>query len=105
MLVEMTEAELSSVVRGMVRDAGMLSYHTYNSRRSDRGWPDLVIADRVGRRFLVLELKTEKGRLSEEQEVWLAALQDCGVAAAVLRPSGLGWFARWVRGDVVECGS
>lgn len=50
-----------------------------------KGWPDLALAR--ADRFLVIELKGEKGRLSPEQKDWLFALGIAGVEAHVFRPS------------------
>jgi hypothetical protein len=36
----------------------------------DKGWPDLALAHR-DRGFIIAELKTDKGRLTEEQQQWL----------------------------------
>ena len=59
-------------------------YHTFDSRRSTHGFPDLVICrDRV----IYLELKREKGKLSPEQVTWLRALWAAGAEAYVVRPS------------------
>ncbi|GLY21667.1 hypothetical protein Misp04_13990 [Micromonospora sp. NBRC 101691] len=80
----MTEAELQSNVRDLAHRLGLLTYHTADSRRSDAGWPDLVI---VGRRMLIRELKTETGRVRREQQDWIGALASAGVDVAVWRPS------------------
>lgn len=40
----------------------------------DKGWPDLVLAHRE-RGFIVAELKTSAGKLSQEQHKWLYHLQ------------------------------
>jgi hypothetical protein len=68
----MKEAEWQ---RWVVRLAGMnkwLIYHTYDSRRSQPGFPDLVLVGHE--RLIFCELKSEKGRLRKEQKVWLSAL-------------------------------
>lgn len=62
-------------------------YHTYDSRRSVSGFPDLVLVHgRLGR-TLFRELKTGKGRVSPAQRGWLDGLTAGGSDAAVWRPS------------------
>jgi hypothetical protein len=51
----------------------------------EKGFPDIVAVRRD--RVLFIELKTEKGRLSEEQERWLSALGLAGAAVHCWRPS------------------
>lgn len=84
-----TEAEFLQAVKTLARLTGWLVYHTHDSRRSDPGFPDLVLT-RSGI-VVFAELKTEKGRLSTEQEAWLAELRkaDAGdsVRVEVWRPS------------------
>ena len=65
-------------------------YHTWDSRRSAAGFPDLVLCtgrDGLPARLLFLELKTEAGRVSEAQQAWIDALKACGQEAHVVRPS------------------
>jgi hypothetical protein len=64
-----------------------LVYHTFDSRRSNPGFPDLVMvhrgeSDTVPRRcrLIFAELKTQRGRTSLAQAEWLEAL---GRVAAV----------------------
>lgn len=59
-------------------------YHTFDSRRSHPGWPDLVLCRAP--ELLVVELKTDKGRVSAAQAAWLGDLEECGIAVAVWRP-------------------
>lgn len=64
-------------------------YHTFDSRRSSHGFPDLVL---VRERVVWLELKREgrrAGRLTEQQREWLLALRYAGAEAYVVRPSDL----------------
>lgn len=63
-----------------------LSYHTGDSRRSDLGWPDLVLAHPGRSAVLFAELKTADGRVSAEQWAWLQALHAGGLSAALWRP-------------------
>lgn len=62
-------------------------FHPYDMRRSDEGWPDLVLV-RVPE-LLVAELKTDTGRLSGAQIVWLDQLAACGIETHVWRPRDL----------------
>lgn len=48
-----------------------------------KGFPDLVL---VRERVVYAELKTDTGRLSLEQELWLDALSAAGADARVWRP-------------------
>ncbi|NHI19925.1 VRR-NUC domain-containing protein [Phycicoccus endophyticus] len=68
----------------MAQTLRCLTYHTHDSRRSNPGSPDLVIAGRRG--VLYRELKTATGRLSRAQDEWLSTLVLAGANAAVWRP-------------------
>lgn len=63
---------------------GLKVWHDNDSRRNDRGWPDLVIAG--PERVLFRELKTDTGAVRPEQKAWLEALQAGGLDACVWRP-------------------
>lgn len=66
-----------------------LQYHTWNSKYSDEGFPDLVLV-RVSPappRVIYVEVKSEKGGLSAEQWEWLKSLQEAGQEAYLWRPS------------------
>jgi hypothetical protein len=75
----MTEAELQRYVLEAAVLAGWLAYHTHDSRRSQPGFPDLVLVRRP--RMIYAELKSDRGRLRAEQNIWLAELR--AVAAEV----------------------
>lgn len=70
----MTEAQLQSMVVDTAKWAGYLHYHTHDSRRSKPGFPDLVLVHRTNGRLIFVELKSEKGRIRPEQQVWLETL-------------------------------
>lgn len=86
---DMSEGALLAHVRTLAGELGLLSYHTHDSRRSEPGWPDLVIAGAERGVFLVRELKRQNGRVSPEQAQWLHTLRDLGVDADVWRPADL----------------
>ena len=62
---------------------GWAHFHVFDSRRSDSGWPDVVLAKPP--RLLAVELKGPRGRLTAEQERWLSLLASCGVETHVWR--------------------
>jgi hypothetical protein len=66
---------------------GIAYYHTYDSRRSAKGWPDLVIVGKRG--FITRELKTATGRLTADQQRWGLMLRAVGVSWDVWRPDDL----------------
>ena len=49
------------------------------------GFPDYIAAR--GHRLLIFELKSEKGKLSEVQEMWLHVLDQCPIEVHTWRPS------------------
>ena len=82
----MSEADLSSLVLDLARLLKWrLRYHTWNSQHSTAGFPDLVLVRPP--RILFIELKSETGKLSPAQANWIAALRDCPVEVAVVRPT------------------
>lgn len=83
----MTEKALLEQVRQTCRVLGIHCYHTHDSRRSEPGFPDLVICGDRG--VLYRELKTTKGRLTGPQNYWLERLRRAGQDAAVWRPEQL----------------
>ena len=86
----MLEADLQSKVLRLARDLGYeLTYHTHDSRRSNPGFPDLVLLSMRRGRLLYRELKTERGQVSPDQRRWLIALRDVGADAGVWRPTDL----------------
>lgn len=50
-----------------------------------KGWPDLVLAH-VDHGVLFAEIKTDHGKVSDEQAAWIALLQAAGASAGVWRP-------------------
>jgi hypothetical protein len=81
----LTEKEWQRQVLDLARLCGWRhGYHTFDSRRSASGFPDLVL---VRERVIFAELKSETGKLSAAQADWLAALEAAGAETYVWRPS------------------
>lgn len=93
----MTESELSECVRSLARTLGLRIYHTYDSRRSYSGFPDLVLVGRGGHVFR--ELKATAGDYpTPEQQAWLDALTAAGADTGVWRPSD--WHSGRIAGEL-----
>lgn len=84
----MTEGDFQVQVVTLARSMGWHHYHTYDSRRSEAGWPDMVLVH-PQRGALFRELKTQKGRLTRAQEEWLDRLTRAGLDTGVWRPADL----------------
>ena len=85
MSVSQREADFQQAVLDLAQLAGWRVYHTYDSRRSNPGFPDLVLVKPP--MVLFVELKTDKGRLTAEQQEWIEDLMRCTeVEAHVWRP-------------------
>ncbi len=85
----MTEAELQDQVQLMCRQLGLYCYHTHDSRRSQAGWPDLVIISERTKRAVFRELKSQTGRLTSDQKYVGYLLAMCGLSWEVWRPADL----------------
>ena len=73
----MTEKQLQAAVLKLAKLRGWMAYHTYDSRKSQAGFPDLVLVRPPD--LLFVELKSEKGVVSLAQEDWLLRLQNASV--------------------------
>lgn len=91
-----SERDFQSLVVDLAKMRGWLVYHTHDSRRSDPGFPDLVMSR--GSRLILAELKSMKGRLSVDQMRWHTSLShlDDGdrIIVRVWRPSDLDEIVR-----------
>jgi hypothetical protein len=52
-------------------------YHTYNSRKSEEGFPDLVLVSRRQRRLIFAELKNDTEGETPDQKLWMDDLGRC----------------------------
>ena len=65
------ESAFQNTVLELAKIHGWICYHTHDSRRSERGFPDLVLAK--GGVVLFAECKTDTGKLTNDQIAWLLA--------------------------------
>lgn len=84
--LDCSEKEFQAAVIALATMNGWLHYHTWDSRKSAAGFPDLVLV-KPGRGVIFAELKSATGVESLSQTAWRLAL-ECAEANAVLwRPS------------------
>lgn len=94
----MTEAQLQDAITGMLDHYRIPFHHETDSRKSKAGFPDLCI---FGRRIVFWELKTQGGRVTEDQHRILTRIVRAeNGSARVVRPMDLldGSVQEWVRG-------
>jgi hypothetical protein len=81
------EAQLLTKIRRLALDNGWLFHHVRNSRGCDPGFVDICCV-KPGQPLLMAELKSRTGKLTREQEQWLAFLRHAqGVQADLWRPA------------------
>lgn len=85
----MTEDQFQSTLIEAARLLGWLAYHTHDSRRSEPGFPDLVLVHPKRRRLVFAELKSERGTVKPAQLRWHEALIAAGQEIYVWRPADL----------------
>lgn len=106
---EMTEEQLLENVIDAARKLGWAAYHTRDSRRSEAGFPDLVLVrpdsrnGQVCGRVIFAELKRQNGKLTDAQRWWLTALASVPGVRVGARPSVEAhiWRPRdWLEGEI-----
>ena len=85
----MREADFQRQVCDLADLCGWSWWHSPDSRRIRPGWPDLILLRQRGdtAELVVVELKTERGKVSTRQAEVISTLQMAGVEAHVWRPS------------------
>ena len=78
MVLKQSERDFQAQLIKVVEMLGGLVYHTYDSRRSAMGYPDLTIVLKNGpaRRVIWAELKAGKKQPTDSQWIWLRGLPD-----------------------------
>jgi hypothetical protein len=94
-LPKLTEARFQSQVLKYAALMGWRSYHTYRSDHSAAGFPDLVLIRRP--RIVFAELKSDRGKLTDDQRAWLVELHACGLEAYLWRPRDIDLITKILR--------
>ena len=84
-----SEAALQQAIVSAASKLGWMHYHTYDSRRSSEGFPDLVLVHDGKQRIVYIECKSEDGKVSIYQLAWQDALARCDAEIYVVRPRHL----------------
>lgn len=62
-------------------------YHTHDSRKSDKGWPDWVLGRPSTGEIMFVELKGWRGRATRDQKKWLGFLESVGLETHLWYPA------------------
>ncbi len=87
-----SEKEFQARVVKLAKERGWRVYHTYDSRRSEAGFPDLILLR--GPRQIAAELKVGRNKLTPEQQDWLCAFEDAAVETHLWTPACFDDIAR-----------
>ncbi len=90
----MSEDELLASVTSLAAWLRLSAYHTFDSRRSAPGFPDMVIAGPGG--VIFAELKSAHGKLTKEQAEWRYVLELAGQAYKLWHPKD------WATGVIAD---
>jgi VRR-NUC domain-containing protein len=94
-IIDTPEKALLAEVRRLAKAHGWVCYHTHDSRHSDSGFPDLVLARTATAtspgRLIFAELKRAKTKTTQAQDTWLSVLAHTipGVEVYLWRPADL----------------
>lgn len=83
----LTERQFQRQVLDLAKLCGYRAYHTHDSRRSQPGFPDIVLVNPKRRHTLFVELKTDVGRVTAAQQAWIDDLQRAGANVHLWRPT------------------
>lgn len=94
-----SEKVWSSQFKHLFRTLGWEGYHTFFSHYSEHGYPDWTLVNAARKRLVFVELKAEKGKLSEHQEHWRDLIQACGIEWYCWKPSEFDEAVRILKGE------
>ena len=78
----MSEKDFQAAVLEVAKVNGWMAYHTYDSRRSQSGFPDLVLVRGAVCIFLELKSDSKGAKESDEQKAWIKALKGVKIITA-----------------------
>ena len=86
-----SESAFQAAVVDLALLRGWLVHHDHDSRRNPGtpGFPDLFLLHPRTGEVLVAELKTHKGRVSQQQQRYIDAFAAAGIVVHIWRPAHL----------------
>jgi hypothetical protein len=100
---DVTERQWQNQIEHVAGLLGWLAYHTHDSRRSHKGFPDLAMVhpERPELGVVYLECKRQKNPspYTPEQQAWIVALQRAGCTAAMVQPCDHEWVSAVLNGE------
>jgi len=84
MSLEITEKQFEAQVKEVAKLFRWKYYHPFLSKWSESGYPDITLVR--GNRLIIVELKSEKGKLTKAQAQWLWALRKTPAEIYIWRP-------------------
>jgi hypothetical protein len=101
-----SEKAFMQALRRLAQSQGYYFYHTYSSKRSEPGWPDVALVHPTGDTTLyLLECKREGEQPTLAQQRWLDALgRVTRVHAQVVRPGDLAVVKAFLAGETLPAG-
>lgn len=104
---QISEANFQTAIMDMAAWYGWRRFHPRTVRTADArhltafsgeaGFPDLVLVHR-NRGVIYAELKTQRGRLTPQQELWRADLEAAGAEYYLWRPSDWDFIIKRLKG-------
>jgi len=91
---KLSEQDFMQQIIDLAHLYGWMAYHTFDSRRSAPGYPDLAFCHPTRGEYFLAELKAEKGRLSPAQQRWIDALRAAHVETYIWRPGDFDTIVR-----------
>ena len=91
--LSITHDEFQDQIRKLAEMQGWLYYHTYRSKRSPAGFPDVFLVR--GQVAIAAELKVGRDVTTSDQRAWLRGLSEAGIFAALWRPDAPPKAEQW----------
>ena len=95
--IKVTEADLREQIRDLCKLFGWRFLFTWTSIHSPKGMLDLFLINAEQKRVIFAELKSEKGKMTPEQQQVFDELKACGQEVYVWKPHDIENIARLLK--------